>query len=167
MKVWQFIIALLFLISCTPAQSRSIDFTYSQSVGAIEKVYTPVNKSPHPYQRDYSSYYQHPNFKISTYGVDSQRIINILSSINPIFFNDISEIKFVYSNKDELMKSGTHDKNGFYVYDSKSIEIYAFDEGDEYIRSIIIHELTHHYCWNIKNEKTDNHPGCFLTAPIP
>ena len=39
MKVWQLTIALLVLVSCTP---KDIDFSYTQAVGSVEKVQTPI-----------------------------------------------------------------------------------------------------------------------------
>ena len=71
--------------------------------------------------QDYSKFYAESEF-IHLYGVKKTRLISILSSINRSYFEGLDDLSVIYSNKDALTSSGTHDKNGFYV--PNKIEIY-------------------------------------------
>ena len=159
------IILIFLIVSCSPSipSIKGEDAPAAFDTPLERQFASPPPEKP---QRNYSNNYTHPNFIISDYGVGYEKIISILSPINPMFFNGVNKIEFIYSNKDELKKSG-YDVNALYVYDSRFIVVYVFDESDEVIKKFVIHELKHHYCWNVMNETTTEHLGCFLTAPIP
>jgi len=129
--------------------------------------------------------YNYSNYKfIYTYGIDKERIITIVSTINPVYFEGVSMIEFVKTNK-----FWSNSKDGWYYPDSKSIRIFVDYEGDEFIERIILHELSHAHCFTKERESFDkclkenskmtdgfdnaklwdycyHDEGCFLNTPI-
>jgi len=96
---------------------------------------------------------------IYAYGVDKQRVTNIVYTIQPIYFKDLKELEIIYSNKDVLSNS----KDGLYT--PYKITLYVYQEGDRWIKQTLLHELKHHSCFLKEGYiSADNiqHQGCFL-----
>lgn len=152
------IVLTLFLISCNnklPQGSGSVEPSISAAVsGDII--------SPAATVMQYTDYNNDFNSIQTTDGINIVRIKSIVNEINPEYFKGLNLLQAVYSNPDSRLNPA----DGMYYYDSKGIALWIYDESDGYIRYLLLHELKHHYCWNIMNENTDTHQGCFLDTPI-
>ena len=95
--------------------------------------------------------------QIESYGVPENRINNILD-LNQSYFEGVNRIEFIWSNPDY------RSTDGFYYPYSNKIIIYVYEWSDSYYRSILKHELLHHYCWYVKKEINLDHRGCFLNS---
>lgn len=160
-KNYIFLVFLTLLVSCTQISPKSIEV-----VKAEHSVQYPVNETPvfldnFSPKIDFREAYEDFNI-LRTYGVEKEKMMGIIYKINPIYFDKLNEIEVIYSNRDALNSN----IGGWYYVDSRKITIYYYNEGDEFVKHIILHELKHHYC-NIKNGNAEiNHQGCFLDTPI-
>lgn len=113
---------------------------------------------------DYSSFYTN-NVIIILQGIDNTRMLNILSPINPSYFNGVKSITFIYSNPD----ANYGNVGAFYNSNDKSIIVYVYKFSDYFYTREVLHELKHHYCF-INNHTWANveesHQGCFLHTPL-
>ena len=187
----------IILISCASSETyapvsieniqESILSKTPENIVKIEQVNTSetsevnnVNISQYNYKGDYDNF----DF-IYTYGVDKERIINIVSTINPKYFEGVSELEVIYSNKQTTLDN----VYGWYYSDNAKITIYDFNYSDNYIKRNILHELKHNFCL-IKERDSFNRcltansyisndfdntelwyycyhdEGCFLNTPI-
>lgn len=110
--------------------------------------------------KDYYSNYKNFNFIHTTEGVDREKIIGIVRTINPDYFNGISELEVIYSNPEARLD----DKGGWYYSDNNKITIYDYNYSSGLLYGMILHELKHHYCW--LKFKDLSHDKCFLDTPI-
>lgn len=160
------ILIILFLLGCEQTKEEPKKAIYAD----VKPIIIPINKinitiPTIDINRDYRNYYQ--NFTILyTYGVDKQRMMNIIYTINPTYFKNLREFEVIYSNKDALRIGGTYNGNGKYFPDNYKISLYVYDESDNYVKNLLLHELKHHWCWINKQEVNFDHQGCFLDTPI-
>ena len=157
----------------------------------------PVNSDVSPHASQSHESYKNaeviiPNFKweyndtsfINVYGVEKERIINIISEINPIHFEGISTLEVIYSKA-----HGNADC--WYYSDNSKIKCYIDYQGDEWLKRNILHELKHNFCLTKERDDFDNclkhnpnkiitdgfdnsrlwdycyhDEGCFLSTPI-
>lgn len=155
---------ILLLSSCQQiATPTKIIYKSSNNMPGGAYIFDSVkNNSQYDNSSQYT--YKYDNFDfVSVYGVDKQRMTNIITTINPKYFDRIQNIRFIYSNKDAMSNSGTQIQSNYNQYTNK-ITIYVYDELDHIIKIMILHELKHHYCWQTANDIS--HDKCFLNTPI-
>lgn len=171
-----FVTLILLLHNQSPMQKTQV----SEFKKTTRIEIKPTNTSIIPkvnINADYKDYYK--NFDIlHVYGVNKQRILNIIYTINPKYFEKLNDMSFVYSNKNVIKSAGTYNHDGFYA--PLTIQIYVYNETDAQINYIILHELKHHWCYMNKNGEINNglgfynvngksyytHGGCFLDTPL-
>ena len=164
------IILLIFLVACEGQMPQQ----YNQQPNPIIQeqdniVYTPVETNVIPStdafdQNDLGKYHFSNYDKIffRFHGVDRGRMLLIVTSIHPKYFEGVKIVEFVYSNP----KFRSSFANGWYYPDSRKITLYVYDESDGFVHRNLLHELKHHYCYiNIGNAEI-NHESCFLNTPI-
>ena len=91
---------------------------------------------------------------IHTYGVEKERIINIISTINPKYFEGVNVLE-VINSKCRLDGCGGR-IDCYYYSDIVKIKCRIDFESDEWIKRNILHELKHHYCLNQERENFDS-----------
>ena len=164
MLILLFVIIGISLSSCASSKTYTPVSTTSQKPILLEtpEINTEIEQANVSQYTQYNFKGDYNNFDfIYTYGVDKERIINIISSITPKYFDGISELEVIYSNSESI--------RGWYYPDNAKITIYDFNYGDSFIRRNILHELKHHYCWTkgyTWNTIEESHQGCFLHTPI-
>ena len=157
------LVILILVNSCATIPSNSPTLKESQKITKhIDVIQEERAESlPIPTQKNYSNFYlSKPNF-IYTAGVPIERIINILKPINPEYFEGVSRIEFINTNK--FISSS---KDGWYYADIRSIRIFVDYESDEFLRRVVMHESKHHYCYQKSGNPEPLHLGCFLDTPI-
>ena len=140
-----------------PLLFRNASFNFTDNAGNSKKTADGAN--------NWCSWMYEPNASaVYSVAVSIERIINILTPINPEYFNGVNEIIFIYSNKEV-----SNSKDGLYTTDSKSIKVYIYKEADSFHTRTTLHELKHHHC-NIQNEfnieEQFEHQGCFLDTSV-
>lgn len=164
MKAFNFILILLLLASCTPQKISSgtkdkmlLPDISKATPSSILKEAINISENITLLNADYA--YDNFDF-IKAYGINKERIIKIVTAINPKYFKGINEMEVIHSKKQDARRQA----DGWYYLDSSKITIYTYDESDGYIAGIILHELKHHYCW--VNQQDLSHNKCFLDTPL-
>lgn len=119
-----------------------------------------ANKTASP-KPNYSSQYIASGI-VEGIEVDAALIYNAFSDVNFEYAKGLTKIRVMRSNPEHRMATS----NGLYYADTNEILIYHWDEGEEWVRHIALHEMKHHWCWYNRQEQTQNHQGCFLDTPI-
>ena len=143
MRMVSFLLFLILINACakSPVNSPALQET-PRIVKHIDIIQEErIESPPILVQKNYSSFYLSKSNFIYTAGVPIEKIINILKPINPEYFEGVTEIDFIKTNK-----FISNSKDGWYYYDSKSIKIFVDYESNEFLTRTILHELKHHYC---------------------
>ena len=110
-----FLIIILLVNSCASLPVDSPTFKDTSIIKHID-IIEEVTETPILTQKNYSSFYTRKSNFIYTAGVPTERIISILSPINQKYFDGVSRIEFIKTNK-----FISNSKDGWYYSDSKSI----------------------------------------------
>lgn len=191
-KIW-FLIVGIFLVGCssssvfiqTPAKlendilNSNLPSKISGNVvlNAIEKI---QEKKQEMKIYNYSNY----DF-IRTHDYSKEKIIEIVKTINPIYFEGVKELEVIHTNK----QATQYPEDGWYYSDNNHIRIMEWGQSEASIKRTILHELKHHYCLTKERQDFDDcikinsgmsdgfdnaklwdycyhKTGCFLNTPI-
>ena len=166
------ITALIVTACANPQNQQQPPMRNNVKINNIEIQKEIIHPTPIPQTMIYKNNFN----KIQTYGINKTRIKTIISGMNPEYFNDLNLLEVIYSNS-QATKSNI---NGMYYSDNKQITLWVYDESDNYIRYLILHELKHHYCLTKERDDFDrclklnnqmwdycyHNEGCFLNTPI-
>lgn len=166
-KIW-FLIVGIFLVSCssssvfiqTPAKLEN-DILNSNLPSKISGnvVLNAIEKLQEKKQEIKIYNYSNYDF-ITTYGYSKEKIIEIVKTINPVYFEGVRELEVIHTNK-QVTK---YPEDGWYFTSNNKIQIMEFGQSEDYIKRMILHELKHHFCYI--NHGEISHTDCFLSTPI-
>lgn len=132
---------------------------------------TPISSSA-PTPLNYKDNYDNMNLRFIHFrGVDETKIMRIIYTINPKYFQDLISIDFVKTKFSDLQQAGTYNENAEYTPTANGGIIKVYLENEDNVLTIhnLLHELKHHYCWTNGYKWTtiaESHQGCFLNTPI-
>lgn len=153
--------SVLILLSCSEVKQKSPKIEIpiiEDNLNVSDDDYSLIQFDTNIQKEWDKSLYQN---KLKVYGVEKDYALSILQEINPIYFDDLNYINFIYSNPDYRVIKG------IYYPNNREITIYVYDlEWKPYYKYLTLHELKHHWCWINKQEITLNHQGCFLNTSI-
>ena len=176
---------LVIMVSCTQNKQETriiLDKEHSIIIGLSTPhnlSFEVVNRTAYNFRGDYDNF----DF-IHTYGVDKERVISIVSTINSAYFKGINDLEVIHG-KFRL----NNEADCYYYSDNAKIRCRIDFESDEWLKRKILHELKHHYCLTKERESfsycikenagmTDgfnntklwdycyHDEGCFLDTPI-
>ena len=178
---------IIFLTSCT-TQNISPATVYVKEIpkndipgGAYifeppKQTAVPINNTQPSFKGDYKdiSFIHFIGFNESR----KQEILNGFYELNSSYFQNLHELEFIYSNKEQnKIGGGAWETAGLYT--PYKIQIWVFDEPVSQIKYWLLHDVKHEYCWTnyqVINEKMGwqlvngqtywTHDGCFLNTPI-
>ena len=151
---------MIMLISCQKQQQTNVmDMEVTNVIQIEERLNNEITSIP------IRATYDNSWVTIRTYGVEKIRIQKIVNTINTKYFTGLNEISVIYSNPNINIDN----KRAIYIPDSQSMTLWIYDEGNEYVRYLLLHELKHHYCYTHNQSWStveEAHQKCFLSTPI-